>query len=135
MADFEDEYLDVLQNMEFAIVNVYRSEQVLSDYDVDKVLNILISEYQAEHSKRDFTKPNLSPLRERLYKSVKHMCEWRLGREVIGGKGKQLKMKESDSNSVEEIIACVKRIRKSVETWNKRGGQRGYLQYIDQFLR
>jgi len=134
MADFEDEYLDVLQNIEFAIIHVSRSEEALSDYDVDKVLNILISEYQAELSKRDFTKPNLSPLRERLYKSVKHMCEWRLGREAIGGKGKQLRVKEAESNSVEEIIACIKRIRKSVETWNKRGGQKGYLQYIDQFL-
>jgi hypothetical protein len=135
MADFEDEHLDVLQNIEFAIINVFRSEETLADYDVDKVLTILISEYQAEYSQRNSTKPDLSPLRERLYRSVKHMCEWRLGREAIGGKGKHLKMKTSESSSVVEMVACLKRVRKSVETWNKRGGQRGYLQYIDQFLR
>ena len=31
MANVEEEYLDVLQNIEFAIVSVYRSEQALSD--------------------------------------------------------------------------------------------------------
>jgi hypothetical protein len=134
MANFEEEYLDVLQNIEFAIVSVYRSEQRLSDYDVSKILNILISGYQAELSKRDVSKPNLSPLQERLYQSVKHMCEWRLGREAIDKEEKHLQMKIPKSISVEEIIVCLKRIRKSVETWNKQGGQKGYLIYIDQFL-
>lgn len=134
MANFEEEYLDILQNIEFAIVNVYRSEQALSDYDVSKILNILISEYQAELAKRSFSKPNLSLLQERLSKSVKHICEWRLGREVIDKKEKHLQTKNFETISTEEIIACLKRIRKSVETWNKRGGQKGYLQYIDQFL-
>jgi hypothetical protein len=109
-------------------VNVYRSEQALTDYDVSKILNVLISEYQAEISKRNFSKPNLSPLQERLYKSVKEMCEWRLGREDID------KEEKLEPVSVEEIIACLKRIRKSVEMWNKQSGRQGYLEYIDQFL-
>ena len=134
MANIEEEYLDVLQNIEFAIVNVYRSEQALSDYDVSKILNVLISGYQAELSKRDFSKPNLSPSQERLYVSVKHMCEWRLGREAMDKKEKQFQKGKPESISVEEIIACLKRIRKSVEMWNKQSGRKGYLDYIDQFL-
>lgn len=134
MANIEEEYLDVLQNIEFAIVNVYRNEQALSDYDVSKILSVLISGYQAEHSKRDFSKPSLSPLQERLYVSVKHMCEWRLGREAIDKKEKRLQKGKPKSISVEEIIACLKRIRKSVEMWNKQSGRKGYLDYIDQFL-
>lgn len=134
MANVEEEYLDVLQNIEFAIVSVYRSEQALSDYDVNKILNVLISGYQAELSRRDFSKPNLSPLQEQLYKSVKHMCEWRLGREDIDKKERHIQTKKVKPILVEEIIACLKRIRKSVETWNKQGGRKGYLQYIDQFL-
>jgi exosortase/archaeosortase len=134
MTNIEEEYLDVLQNIEFAIVSVYHSEQALSDYDVSKILNVLISGYQAELSKRDFPKPNLSSLQERLYESVKHMCEWRLGRVKINKKEKQLQKIKTESISVEEIIACLKRIRKSVETWNKQNGRKGYLDYIDQFL-
>lgn len=134
MANIEEEYLDVLQNIEFAIVDVYRSEQALSDYDVSKILNVLISGYQAELSKRDFSKPNLSPLQERLYVSVKYICEWRLGREAMDKKEKQFQKRKPESISVEEIIACLKRIRKSVEMWSKQSGRKGYLDYIDQFL-
>jgi hypothetical protein len=134
MANFEEEYLDILQNIEFAIINVYRSEQALTDYDVSKIVNILISGYQAELSNRDFRKPNISPLQERLYGSVKHMCEWRLGREAADTEEKHLQMEKPETVTVEEIIACLKRIRKSVETWNKQGGRNGYLHYIDQFL-
>jgi hypothetical protein len=134
MANIEEESLDVLQNIEFAIVSVYRSEQALSDYDVSKILNVLISGYQTELSRRDFKKPNLSPLQEQLYVSVKHMCEWRLGREAIAKKEKQLQKRNPESISVEEIIVCLKRIRKSVEMWNKQSGRKGYLDYIDQFL-
>lgn len=119
MANVEEEYLDVLQNIEFAIVSVYRSEQALSDYDVNKILNVLISGYQAELSRRDFSKPNLSTLQEQLYESVKDMCEWRLGRKAIFKKEKHLQVKKLGPLSVEEIIACLKRIRKSVETWTK----------------
>ncbi len=62
------------------------------------------------------------------------MCEWRLGREAIDTEEKHLQMKVTKSLSVEEMIVCLKRIRKSVETWNKQGGRKGYLEYIDQFL-
>jgi hypothetical protein len=69
-----------------------------------------------------------------LYLSVKHMCEWRLGRETIAKMEKQFQKRKPESISVEELIACLKRIRKSVEMWNKQSGRKGYLQYIDQFL-
>lgn len=41
MPSFEDKYLDVLQNIEMAIVGVYRQHKDLLDYDVDRVLNLL----------------------------------------------------------------------------------------------
>ncbi len=36
--------------------------------------------------------------------------------------------------SLEVIVACLKRIRKSIQKWNKRGGRQGYLTYVHQFL-
>jgi hypothetical protein len=36
---------------------------------------------------------------------------------------------------VDVIIACLKRIRKSVEKWNKQGGRQGYLTFVEQFVR
>jgi hypothetical protein len=35
---------------------------------------------------------------------------------------------------VDEIIVCLKRIQKSVKTWSKRGGRRGYLSFVEQYV-
>jgi len=59
MSNFEDQYLDMLQNIEFAIVTVYRQNRELTDYDIDKVLNRLIRAYQSQQQNRDFTQPAL----------------------------------------------------------------------------
>jgi len=134
MSNFEDEYLDVLQNIEFAIVTVYRQNRDLSDYDVDKVLNALIRAYQSQQQNRDFPQPTLKPLVEQVYDRVKQICEWRLGQQKLKGNGPRSKGPAPDPISIDEVIACLKRIRKSVEIWNKQGGTRGYLQYIDQFI-
>jgi hypothetical protein len=31
-------------------------------------------------------------------------------------------------------VACLRRLRKSVERWNRTGGQRGYLEFVSQFV-
>lgn len=36
--------------------------------------------------------------------------------------------------ALDEIIACLKRIRKSIEHWNRRGGRQGYLNFASQFV-
>ncbi len=62
------------------------------------------------------------------------MCEMRLGRDSMRDKkGKEVKL-DMKPITVEEIIACLKRIRKSVEGWYKRGGRRGYYEFIRQFV-
>ena len=134
MADIEDEFLDVLQNIEFAIVTVYRQNPSLTDYDVDNVLNALIRAYRSQQQDRVFSPPAMKPQAEEVYQRVKQMCEWRLGREELVGSTRKPKGPSPSSISFDEIIACLKRIRKSVDLWNKRGGMQGYLQYIDQFI-
>ena len=44
---FEDKDLDVLQNIEFAIVSVYRERSGLSDYNVMRALDALILTFRA----------------------------------------------------------------------------------------
>jgi hypothetical protein len=36
--------------------------------------------------------------------------------------------------TLEEIIACPKRMRASVKRWHKSGGRRGYLDFVGQYL-
>jgi hypothetical protein len=134
MTKFEGEYLDVLQNIEAAIVSVYRQNHSLTDYDVDKVLKVLIKAYQSEQQGYPYQKPLLLPLAEQVYTGIRGMCEWRLGREIFESENHRSELPVPEALMVGEILACLKRIRKSVEKWNKWGGTRGYLQYIDQFF-
>ncbi len=131
---FEEEYQDVLQNIEFAIIKVYHRRANLVDYDVETVLAALIRLYQAEQSGRQFDPPTLNELRQELYEAVKSMCDWRLGRVELVRNGDKGGAPQPPPLTVEEIVACLKRIRKSVQKWNKRGGQQGYLKFVEQFI-
>ena len=44
----EDEFLDVLQNIEAALVSVYKAHSEMTDYDAQAAVNALIRLYQAE---------------------------------------------------------------------------------------
>jgi hypothetical protein len=130
MTSFEDEYLDVLQNIEMAIVNVYREHADLLDYDVDKVLNLLWKEYRNEKINKATPKPILNANAQLVYDRVRQICEWRLGRAETTV-GDEFATVNPESVSIDEILACLKRILKSVEMWNKEGGRQGYLYFID----
>ena len=132
MSTFEDKYLDVLQNIEYAILSVYRENPDLLDYDVDKVLNFLWTEYRNEKQDKTAPAPQLGVNAQLVYARVKSMCEWRLGRRKWetekDGKPVEMHLKPL---ALDEIMACLKRIRKSVELWTKNGGRQGYLYFID----
>ncbi|MEW5958232.1 MAG: hypothetical protein AB1801_10940 [Chloroflexota bacterium] len=133
--DFEEKYQDVLQNIEFGIIKVYHRHADLLDYDVETALAALIRAYQAEQSPRPVNPPALNELRQELYDAVKSMCEWRLGRAELTRAGRSERLPTPRAITVDEIIACLKRIRKSVQKWNKHGGRQGYLTFVEQFIR
>jgi hypothetical protein len=134
MRDFEEQYLDILQNIEFGIVRVYREHDDLVDFEVEQALSGLIREYKADQRNRAFDPLDLAPLVREVYNSVRHMTEWRLGREVPLKEG-DVPFELPEPLSLDEMVACLKRIRKSVRKWNKRGGRQGYLRFIDQFVK
>lgn len=130
----EDDYLDVLQNIEFAIVSVYRKRPELVDYDVDVVLAALVKRYQAEQRQREKPALRLTELRQEVYDAVEAMCEWRLGRTAFTEPKSGQSISNPSPLKVDEILACLKRIRTSVRRWTKQGGRQGYLMFIDEFV-
>lgn len=46
--DVTHRYEDVLQNIEFAIVRTYRGHRDMSDYDVQRALEVLMDAYSGE---------------------------------------------------------------------------------------
>ena len=143
--DFEEKYLDVLQNIEFGIVTVYRQHAEMVDWDALKAIETLIREYQAELTGRPVPAVVLQPVAQEVYDSVKAMCEWRLGRSQMVVEEKKsffkLPFKKSppeiplELKTTDEIILCLKRIRKSIQHWNRRGGRQGYLDFISEFVK
>ena len=111
MRDFEEQYLDILQNIEFGIVRVYREHDDLVDFEVEQALSGLIREYKADQRNRAFDPLDLAPL------------------------VRDVPFELPEPLSLDEMVACLKRIRKSVRKWNKRGGRQGYLRFIDQFVK
>jgi hypothetical protein len=130
--NIEDEHLDVFQNIEAVIVSIYKEHPEMTDYDADKAYAALIQTYRGETSNKPIVKPNRE-LAIQVYDQIAGICDWRLGRSpMLDQKGKPLSI--SEPLSVETIVLCLKRLRKSVETWTKQGGRQGYLSYISQFL-
>jgi len=123
----EERYEDVLQNIESAIVSIYRGHPELSDYGVMRALEALIDAYSGEKIGRPPRAFRLSDLEARLKDGVREMCEWRLGRS-------DPLPAEVEPISVDEMILCLKRILKSVNRWNKEGGSQGYLDFIVEYV-
>ena len=132
--EIEEEYQDVLQNIEFAIVEVYREDPMLLDYDVLEGLEALRRYYQAQERQRPAPSLRLFEQSQRVFDRVKGMCEWRLGRvELVDGQGEELEVRPEPLR-VEEIGQCLKRIHQSVQRWNKLRGRRGYLDFVSPFI-
>jgi len=128
----EDEFLDVLQNLEVAILEVYADHPELSDSEVSRTLQALSDVYVAEtigRRPRDF---NLSPLENKLFSRVNDMAAWRLGRRPSPGTDDI--PTALPPITTENIIACLDRILKSVRKWNKHFGVRGYLDFIREHV-
>ncbi len=133
---FEEQYQDVLQNIEFAIVGVYRERpEEVSDWSVEAALDALIRTYGAEHIGRTPPAARLSAVEQTVYDRVRGMCEWRLGREQLLAEDGAPAPREIAPKTLDEIVACLKRVRASVKRWHKSGGRRGYLDFVSQYIR
>lgn len=134
MLNFEEEYQDVLQNIEFAIVSIYRAHSNLLDYNVDEALDALIAHYKAQSQNRSPKLPRFTDERpEMVYEAMKEMCDIRLGNENFTTEdGEAVDIDATITH--DEIIACLKRIKRSVKKWTKHGGRQGYLDFVQKYI-
>jgi hypothetical protein len=131
----EDDYLDVFQNIEAGILAVYRNNKQMLDYDAETVVNVLIRDYQAEQKAGQPVQTALNDdLKRQLYSAVREMCEWRLGRSELVQDGKDVELVEEEGITLDELIACLKRVRKSIQHWTKQEGRQGYLNFVSEFM-
>ena len=126
----EDDSLDVLQNIEFGIMQVYRADTNLIDVDALDAVEALIRHYVAEENGRQPPDPRLTGKPLRVFASVKEMCEWRLGRQTIAEQGRD---ELTTPITVSELVRCLRKIQKSIRRWTQ-FGRKGYLEFVSQYV-
>jgi hypothetical protein len=129
----EEEYLDVLQNIEFVIVSAFRRHPELSDHGVMRALEAVTDSYAAEIVGRAPRQFGLSFEEQDVFTAVKDICDWRLGRTDLSS-GSAERAVEIKPITVNEISLCLKRLLKSVRTWNSQGGSQGYLRFVSGYF-
>ncbi len=132
---FEDQYMDVLQNIEFGIVTIYKNHPEMADSNVMRMLEALTDQYAAEKIGRPPRHFSLSVMEQVLLENVRRMCEWRLGRGVLTEDPGKTAEIVPEPITIDEMILCLKRILKSVNRWNKNGGVRGYLNFVTEYVK
>jgi hypothetical protein len=125
--------MDVLQNTEASIIHVHRNHPLV-DYDVMEALEALIAFYKRIEQGKEVSVPNLSDRAMQVFAAMCDACELRMGKESLDPKLGKLPA-ESRLCSANEIIACLKRILKSVNKWNKHYGQQGYLNFVGKYIK
>ncbi len=128
--EFEEQYQDVLQNIEFGIVSVYQEHPEMVDYAAMRALEALIDHYVAQKIGRASRRTSLDPIEVKIFQRMQSMCDWRLG--YAPGPAN---MPQVNPLSLDEVIQCLKRILKSTHRWNKQGGRRGYLDFVAKYIR
>jgi hypothetical protein len=125
--------LDLLQTIESAIAGVFREHRDLIDYDVMSALEAAATLFSAEKDDRPPRMAKLSENATHTFQAITLFCYWRLGKAGLQtDTGEEVAM--DPMNSYDEVNAGLKKIRKSAEKWNKRGGRQGYLNFVSQFV-
>jgi hypothetical protein len=126
-----DENLDVLQNLEFSVVEIWRAHPEMSDYAALNAYEAAFQFYRAE-MRGHMPKPHtLTGLEATVFEAVKAMCEFRLGRGGLPVAGPE----KIPPVPLEKIVDCLRELSKSVARHTKQGGRQGYLNFIDRFLK
>ena len=123
----EEQFEDVLQNIESGIVQVYQQHPELA-------LEALIQLFNAEVRGKPIELHQLPGVLGEVVRAAKAMCELRLGRGQLLDEHYQPIEFQLTPLTPAEIVACLKRLRKSIQFWGKAGGRQGYLNYIVNFV-
>lgn len=131
---FVEQYADVLQNIEGVIVRFYREKPELTDHQVQKVLEGLERTYKAQSSGRNLPALRFTPLEQELADQLKVICAWRLQPSSESQPAELAPSQLPPAITVDELVACLKRVIRSVKLWNDSYGIHGYLNYIREFF-
>ncbi len=127
---WSNDKLDILQNLEFSVVEVWRANRSMSDYAALRAYEAAFQEYRAEMRGGTAKPHGLTGLDATAFEALKRMCEFRLGR----GPCPVDRAESVEPVALETMVDCLRELGKSVERHTKFGGRQGYLTFIDPYL-
>jgi hypothetical protein len=125
-----EENLDVLQKIEFGIVEVYRADRSLLDIDAKDAMDALVRHYHAEEEQRTPPAARLGERAERVFPSVHKVCEWRLGRSALPGTPAE----HMPGIPASGLVKALRKVQKSIPFWTQQGRRKGYLDFVSQYV-
>jgi hypothetical protein len=125
-----EDKLDILQNLEFSVAEVWRGDPAMSDYSALRAFEAAFQLYRAELRSHAPKPVSLTGLDKEAFQAVKAMCEFRLGRGTCPPGAPE----SIAPISLELLLECLRELAKSVERHTKLGGRQGYLTFIDRFV-
>lgn len=125
-----DDKLDILQNLEFSVVEIWRAHPEMSDYTALRAYEAAFQTYRAELRGHTPKPSGLSGLDAATFEAVKAMCEFRLARKPCPIPSPE----NAPPISLQLLVDCLRELGKSVERHTKADGRQGYLTFIDGFL-
>jgi hypothetical protein len=130
MKKFGEKHLDVLQNIEHGIIEVYRDDASLIDMDAKDAIDALLRYYHAEEEGHTPPAMKLGERAQRVFANVQEICEWRLGRARLQGDS-EVPMSRLP---VADLVKALREIHKSIRRWTERNGRKGYLDFVGEYL-
>lgn len=115
---FEDQHLDLLQNIEFGIIQVYLEDKTITDFNVFNVLESLIDASRRKYNHQETVNYDLKENEGQIFDTI-------------------IEIVNSRTNNREDVklnIAAFRKILKSAKKWNKRRGKRGYLTFVENYI-
>jgi hypothetical protein len=135
MLKWQQENLDVLQNLEFAIAEVWRANPEMTDYTALRAYEAARQYYRAELRGQPPKPPALTGLDAVAFDVLKQMCERWLRRDPGPPPAGEKDAVAVPPVPLEKLLTCLQELAKSVERHTRSGGRQGYLQFIDGFLK
>jgi hypothetical protein len=122
----EQEFETVLKDIETSVVATWRKHPEMTDHAVLRVYEAAYAFYRSEQRGQPAKPHGLTGLDVVMFDSVFAICEGWLGR------GKKA---FSGPISAEDMVACLRRLTRSVKLNTQRAGRQGYLNFVGAFLK
>jgi hypothetical protein len=130
---FEEQYFGQLFSIESAIYSVYKENRDLLDYNVDKALNGAVRTLNSQKRGRKPPTLKLKDDEQKIYDDFMSLVDLHTSEGYFtteDGEGIDLPI---EPITIDEMIACFKRIQRSIKLMSSQGRQ-GYLNFIEQFF-